>query len=379
MANHQELEASIVPGLKPSARLKVLVLPPISWAATRSSFRPGIASDPFELERYLLADDIEVTTINPGHWPINPFGNAHSLLRALDPWRALRVLLTERHHDLVVAVMGGPAVPLMMFRRMMRFSTPIVQWDIAPSDHWRLRSRMNDFVIPRLDGMMVLASMQPGYIASRWGGDVPIRVVGHYVDTNFYQPTNSCQPTNFHRPGGEAADDGSILAVGEDIGRDFPTLLQAIVKLPVTLVLRTSQTQPAAATRLPNLRLIRDRVSEAALRALYAEARFVVVPLSDTLNACGVSTILEAGAMGKATIVSASAATDDFVIANETCLRVPCHDPVALRAAIERLLNEPETCERLGRNARRFVVEHCSRPAFATRFAAALRSFARPG
>ena len=147
--------------------------------------------------------------------------------------------------------------------------------------------------------------------------------------------------------------------------------------LPVTLVLRTSQTQPAASTRLPNLRLIRDRVSEAALRALYAEARFVVVPLSDTLNASGVSTILEAGAMGKATIVSASAATDDFVIANETCLRVPCHDPVALRAAIERLLNEPETCERLGRNARRFVVEHCSRPAFATRFAAALRSFAR--
>jgi glycosyltransferase involved in cell wall biosynthesis len=49
-----------------------------------------------------------------------------------------------------------------------------------------------------------------------------------------------------------------------------------------------------------------------------------------------------------------------------------------LRAAIERLLNEPETCERLGRNARRFVVEHCSRPVFAARFAAALRSFARP-
>ena len=77
------------------------------WCCLRSHgpppearFRPGIASDPFELERYLLADDIEVTTINPGHWPINPFGNAHSLLRALDPWRALRVLLTERHHGL---------------------------------------------------------------------------------------------------------------------------------------------------------------------------------------------------------------------------------------------------------------------------------------
>ncbi len=347
------------------------MLPPISWGIARRSFRPGIASDPFELERLLLAHDIEVTIVDPGRWPINPFGNAHSLLRALDPWRAIRVLLSERHHDVVVSVMVAPAVPLMMLRRLAVFSTPIVQWDIAPSDHWRLRSRMHDFVIPRLDGMMVLASMQPAYIARRWVADVPIRVVGHYVDTNFYQPLDDAA-------GGEAADGDTILAVGEDIGRDFPTLLQAIAGLPIKLVLRTSQHLPPAATRLPNLRLMRDWVSEAALRALYAAARFVIVPLSDTLNVSGVSTILEAGAMGKATIVSASAATDDFVIANETCLRVPCHDAAALRAAIERLLNEPETCERLGRNARRFVVEHCSRPVFAARFAAALRSFARP-
>ena len=196
---------------------------------------------------------------------------------------------------------------------------------------------------------------------------MPIRVVGHYVDTNFYQPA------------GDAAGPAAPYSpVGEDIGRDFPTLLHAIEGLPSRVVLRTSRHLPPAATRLPNLRLIRDWVSEAALRTLYAEASFVVVPLSDTLNASGVSTILEAGAMGKATIVSASAATDDFVIPDETCLRVPCHDPAALRAAIERLLREPETCERLGRNARRFVVEHCSRPAFAARFAAALRSFAHP-
>jgi len=345
--------------------LKVLMLPPVSWDIERQQFILNAASDPFELERLLLTYNIQLTIISPGQWPINPFGRASSLLRALDPWRAVRVMVRERRHDVVVAVMVGSALPLSIARRLVGFSTPIVQWDIALDEKWGLRNRIHDFVIPRLDGMMVLSSAQPAYIASRWPSGAPVTVVGHCIDTSFYRPI------------GDGPGD-YILAVGEDIGRDFPTLLAAIEGIPAQLVLRTNLELPPVATRLANLRVMRDRVSESALRSLYANSRFVVVPLSDTRNASGVSTILEAGAMGKATIVSASAGIDDFVIAGETCLRVPCHDAAALHAAIQRLLNEPETCERLGQNARRFVAEHCSRSAFAGRFAAALRSFARP-
>jgi glycosyltransferase involved in cell wall biosynthesis len=340
------------------------MLPPIGSRSDGGPFVPDAGSDPLQLGRLLADKGIDLTTLVPGPWPINPFGRSHSLLRGLDPVRSLRVLLRERHHDLVISIMEGPAVPLLLLRRLAGFTTPILLWDIAPSETWRLRRRLLDFVVPRIDGLLVLSSIQPGYIARRWSPSVPVTVVGHHIDTAFYHPL----------------DDGPgsyILSVGEDVGRDFPTLLAAMDGVSAELVLRSSLDPMPGLRRVPNLRWMRDRISEPDLRSLYAGARFVVVPLMNTLNASGVSTILEAGAMGKATIVSASAAMDDFVIADETCLRVPCHDPAALRAAIQRLLNEPDTCARLGANARRFIVERCSRDAFAGRFATAIRSAVR--
>ena len=115
-----------------------------------------------------------------------------------------------------------------------------------------------------------------------------------------------------------------------------------------------------------------------AFRSLYARSRFVVLPLTPhPLNASGVTTLGEAFAMGKALIVSASDSVLDFLLPDENCLVVPAADAGALRAAIERLLREPETCERLGRNARRYAEEHFAKPAFVRQFAAALRLYAR--
>jgi hypothetical protein len=42
------------------------------------------------------------------------------------------------------------------------------------------------------------------------------------------------------------------------------------------------------------------------------------------------------------------------------------------------LLDEPDTCARLGMNARRFVEENFSKPAFSARLAQALRRYPRP-
>jgi glycosyltransferase involved in cell wall biosynthesis len=94
-------------------------------------------------------------------------------------------------------------------------------------------------------------------------------------------------------------------------------------------------------------------------------------------NASGVTTLAEAFAMGKALIVTASDGISDFLLPDENCLVVPAFDAAALRAAIERLLREPKTCERLGRNARCFAAEQFSRPAFVQRFAETLRLHAR--
>jgi glycosyltransferase involved in cell wall biosynthesis len=74
---------------------------------------------------------------------------------------------------------------------------------------------------------------------------------------------------------------------------------------------------------------------------------------SDSDN--GVSTIQEAMAMGRAVISTATAGRAELLEDDVNCLLVPERDPDALRAAIERLWNDPELCARLGVNGRERV------------------------
>ena len=167
-----------------------------------------------------------------------------------------------------------------------------------------------------------------------------------------------------------------VFTVGDDPGRDYTTLLAAVEDTQIELIMRTSLPLSIDPSKHQQVRAITNRLSFEALRDLYAFAAIVVIPLADTLNASGVSSVLEAAAMGKAIIVSKSGGIEDFVIPGETCLEVPCCDPTALKSAIQQLRNEPETRARLGRNARAFFEKNCSSVSFGKRFAETLRHLA---
>jgi glycosyltransferase involved in cell wall biosynthesis len=85
---------------------------------------------------------------------------------------------------------------------------------------------------------------------------------------------------------------------------------------------------------------------------------------------------MEAGAMGKAVIVSDSDGVREFVRDGKTGLVVPAHDTDALRAAIARLLADPDLCHRLGQGGRRFMEATAEPAVFAPRLAAAYRALA---
>lgn len=371
------MASSELTDLRPLSRLRVLLLPPIAWLPYRAEHVPGSGPDPRLLERLMAQAGIVLRILDPNPAPWNPFAGRHPLLRGLDPLRALGVLLRHRDCDVVVSVFEGAAVPLLLLRSLMRLRAPVVLWDIGLTEGWRLRERIQDFVVPRADGLMVLGRNQLDYVTRRWPRRRgPVDMAGHLVDTHFYQPSEVVGLDDEDQPPAPA---GYILSVGDDAGRDYPTLLAALAGLPQRSILRTrlalarDPVAHAAVTAMP------DRISYRRLRALYQGAAFVVIPLAETLNASGVSAILEAGAMGRAVIVSASSGIADYARPDETCLQVPAHDPAALRAAIQRLSAEPETCARLGANARRFVTETHSTEAFATRFATLLRGYAEQG
>lgn len=341
--------------------LSVLFLPPTAWGPYERSFLPGRGPDPRALYRHLAAVGIEAKTIDPNRIPWNPFAGRGSLLESLDLSRALRILVRERQADLIVSIFEGAAAPLLALRPVLGGARKIALWDLGLTEDWPLRERILDFVVPRVDGIMVLSAHQKPYIERRWRVRTPVDVISHSVDTEFFRP-------------GSAIPNAPILSIGEDVGRDFYGLLRAIKGVDADVVIKTrSQRDRIDLSQHSRVSIVSEWLSHLDLRALYEQSRFVVVPLTETLNASGVSSILEAGAMGKAVIVNDNSAIRDFIAPGETCLAVPCRDPEALRTAIDKLMAEPETCATLGANARRFVEERFSIESFARGFAGALR------
>ena len=343
------------------ARRKVVVLPPIAWLPARREHRPDLGPDLASLERGLAAHGVDAVILDPMRRPWNPLHGRGPVLQGIDPLRALRVLLFHRHVDAVLCVFEGPALVLAVLRGIMRFRPKVVMWDLILGGGWRLRSRMQDVIVPRVDEIVVLGSNQVAAIDGQWARHAPVRCVGHYLDTAFWRPM----------PVPKA---GYALAVGDDHSRDYGLLLEAAGGLECEVVIRSGKELPLDTVRHRRVRQLRPRMAFTGLRDLYAGASVVVVPLHDGPTAGGVSALHEALAMGCAVVASDSAGIRDWLRDGKTCLVVPCGDAAAMGAAIQRLLGDPALRERLGAAARAYMLEACTPDAFAARLAARLTS-----
>lgn len=103
---------------------------------------------------------------------------------------------------------------------------------------------------------------------------------------------------------------------------------------------------------------VRWQLSPQELRELYRRSRFVVVPLLDVDSDCGVTTLTEAMAMGKAVVVTRTRGQVDIVGDGEHGVYVPPGDADALRSVIEHLLDHPEEAERMGKAGRALIEAH---------------------
>jgi glycosyltransferase involved in cell wall biosynthesis len=197
----------------------------------------------------------------------------------------------------------------------------------------------------RVDKLFVYASAQRRFAIDELRV-APERVVltPFMVDTQFFSPANVERPAR-----------RMICSVGLE-RRDFHTLCAAVEGLDVEVVIAVGShwsTQPDRITGRPlpaNVRVC--TLDFVALRELYAECRFVVMPLVETDFQAGVTSILEAMAMGKAVVCSSTTGQTDVIVEGRTGLYAPPGDPRALRAAIVRLLDDPEYAIELGRAAR---------------------------
>lgn len=204
-----------------------------------------------------------------------------------------------------------------------------------------------------IDTMFVYCSWQQLYIAERLRyPSERVILTPFMVDTRFFAPGQvTVSPTE--RP--------MICSAGLEF-RDYPTLIEAARGLDVRVVLAAAspwskRQDSSAQTLLPdNVEVRRFALDE--LRQLYGDAAVVVVPLYEVDFQAGITTILEAMAMGKAVICTRTPGQTDTIVDGVTGRYVPPGDPRSLRQAIEDLLADPDTAARLGEAARSWVVEH---------------------
>jgi glycosyltransferase involved in cell wall biosynthesis len=192
-----------------------------------------------------------------------------------------------------------------------------------------------------------------------------LSVIPFQADADFWQPQ-------------AVPEERLICSAGLEY-RDYPVLIRAVDGLDVQLVIGASshwsRRRNTACTTAPPPNVHVASYDYRALRDLYARSSIVVVPLDDVDFQAGVTTILEAMAMGKAVIVTATQGQSDVLEDRRAVVRgvsprpvsllrdlakrqgirlepngfyVPPGDATALRRAIVYLLDHPEERARLG-------------------------------
>lgn len=223
----------------------------------------------------------------------------------------------------------------------------------------------------RMDKIFVYAQSQYDWAADRLGiSPEQLSLIPFHADDRFY-----------HSPAVPVKRD-QICAAGLE-WRDYPTLITAVETLP-ELSVRLAAASPwskhkdETAERTLPANVEARRYEYRDLRTLYGESSFVVVPLYETDFQAGITTILEAMAMGKAVISTRTTGQTDVITDGENGLTVAPGDVEGWREAINRLRSDEALRHRLGHNARRWVEENATLDHWAMRIAQALRDAAAP-
>jgi glycosyltransferase involved in cell wall biosynthesis len=180
----------------------------------------------------------------------------------------------------------------------------------------------------------------------------------------------------FFRPDGRATEPNSICAAGQLL-RDYDCLVDAVRELPVRVQIAAGSPwidQPLKPTRVLPENVSWGRLNRYELRELYARSALAVVPILQNHYQTGIATILEMMAMGKCVIATRTHGQTDTIVDGVTGVYVPPSDPIALRAAIQRMLANPEEAARMGQAARLFIEERAGLDLFVTKVAEAVRA-----
>jgi hypothetical protein len=156
----------------------------------------------------------------------------------------------------------------------------------------------------------------------------------------------------------EDEDRPFLLAMGS-AKRDYATLLAAVgsSKHPTVIV---AARHALDGLSIPRNVEVRSSLSATECHHLAQRARINLVPVLNNQTASGQVTILEAMTMRRAVIATRCIGSEDYIEDGASGILVEPQSAQALRDAIERLWDDADLRQRLGRGGADFVAQYCS-------------------
>lgn len=263
--------------------------------------------------------------------------------------------LRSREDDVLLSAGETLGVPLALLLKLRRHRPAHLSIALDPSKR-KTRLLLRWLGIAREVDIIVVYSQALRDLLINRLGVAPDRValVWNYVDDGFYRPLAPSPPGPLN-----------LCAAGFS-KRDYGSLVAAMAQLPEARMTIEPTGHPLRLARrcvpagpIPN-NVTFVEIEPGGLRDLYARADAICVPLFDGQATNGVTTILEAMAMGKPVIATRTQGLGDLILDGETGLTVAPGDVGGWVAAIRRLQADPDLRQRLGEQARRWVETHAT-------------------
>lgn len=308
---------------------------------------------------------------------------------------AVQALLAfRRRHQYDVILTDGEHIglPLALLLKLSRARTP----HVTIGHRLSAAKKRPFFVLP---WPRVQTHLHAVVLHSRYQYELAIRALGFKPEQLALLPYQV--DPDFWRPQPAVAEERLVASAGLEF-RDYPTLFRAVEGLDTQVVVAAAsnwskrRNTALGVARPANVSV--QSLDYHALRALFARAALVAVPVDDVDFQAGVTTVLEAMAMAKPVVVTHSYGQTDVIEDRRSVTRgaqerarpisllrnvaekeeveidpngfyVPPHDPEALRRAIVYLLDHPEDRARLGAAGRRAVERLMTVDHFAERIA----------
>jgi glycosyltransferase involved in cell wall biosynthesis len=316
--------------------------------------------DVFELARELSADVMDFGDVDRSGNPAVKLAT-----RSVNASAGLALLgfLARDKYDCFFTTGEDIGLPLSMLLKASRarHSHTMIAHTLFPA---KKRAFFKAGVGSRLDRVLVYSTSEEQLATGELKLD-PRKVerIYYHADENFFRPNL-------------APIEPDLLCAAGQLLRDYECLVEAVRDLPVRVQIAAGSPwidhtlRPSTALP-PNVSW--GKLGRFELRDLYARSALAVVPIKQNHYQTGIATILEMMAMGKCIIATKTFGQTDTIVDGVTGIYVPPGDAGALKAAISRMLAEPERAREIGQAARRFMEEKAGLDLFTKRLVDAVR------